>query len=114
MAVQPIDLQTLFTQVDKVGRAQMAQREGLAVQQMMQGVKLQRKTDEEAQSVNQAQDMGDGTQKINDKGNRQDGGGKKKKNQGVSPDEDENEDEEKPETLVFRDPLLGRNVDISY
>ena len=44
MAIQPIDLQTLFTQVDKVGKAQSAQREGLAVQQAIQGAHLQEKT----------------------------------------------------------------------
>jgi hypothetical protein len=60
MAIQPIDLQTLFTQIDKVGKAQSAQREGLAVQQAIQGVQLQRKTEEQIQSVNEAQDTGEG------------------------------------------------------
>jgi hypothetical protein len=70
MAIQPIDLQTLFTQIDKVGKAQSAQKEGLAAQQALQGVQLQRKTEEHIQSVNEAQDTGEGAEKINDHGQR--------------------------------------------
>ena len=108
MAIQPIDLQTLFTQMDKVGRAQMAQREGQAVQQMIQGLELQRKTEEHIQSVNEAQDMGDGTQKVNDRKQRRESGDGKKRDDRDTPGE-----EEDSTPSVFRDPSLGRNIDIS-
>lgn len=110
MAIQPIDLQTLFTQLEKVGKAQSAQREGLAVQQDMQGVQLQRKTEEQIQSVNKAQDSGDGAEKVGDRrgGSRRGGA----KGQGGTGEESETEDEE-PQAPVIRDPALGRNIDIS-
>jgi hypothetical protein len=114
MAIQPIDLQTLFTQLDKVGRAQSAQREGLAVQQAMQGVQIQRKTEEHIQSVNEAQDTGDGAEKVTDRKRR--GGEGRASEQGGDGDGDKNAgDAEQAETppLVFRDPLLGRKIDIS-
>jgi hypothetical protein len=113
MAIQPIDLQTLFTQLDKVGKAQSAQREGLTVQHDLQGVQMQRKTEEHIQSVNEAQDMGEGAEKINDRGHRrgkEQGSGEDAEKEKPSPEE---EDGEEKKILVIRDPALGRNIDIS-
>ncbi|MDR1575700.1 MAG: hypothetical protein LBS37_06820 [Treponema sp.] len=111
MAIQPIDLQALFTQVDKVGKAQSAQREGLAVQQALQGVQLQRKTEEHIQEVNEAQDSGDGAEKVNDRGQRQDSPAKGKGEKGEGPAKEGEEEAAQPS--VIRDPRLGRNIDIS-
>jgi hypothetical protein len=109
MAIQPIDLQALFTQVEKVGKAQSAQREGLALQQDIQGAQIQRKTEEQVQSVNQTQNMGDGAEKVKDeKRQRQDSRGGKKKDA-----EQKDGDLEKAQTIVFHDPRLGKNIDIS-
>jgi hypothetical protein len=106
MAIAPIDLQTLFTQLDKVGRAHAAQREGQALQQTMQGIQLQKKTEENIQQVNEAQDTGEGAEKIKDRPNQnQQQSSKNKKGQ--------KEDEEKEQISVFHDPSLGKNIDIS-
>ena len=110
MAIQPIDLQTLFTQVDKVARQQSAQREGLAVQQAIQGAQLQRKTEEQIQAINETQNTGeDGAEKVKDRGERgQEGGGGKKQER-----EQESSGQEETQAHVFSDPFLGRNIDIS-
>jgi hypothetical protein len=108
MAIAPIDLQTLFTQVDKVGKTQAAQKEGQALAQSIQGVEIQRKTEEQIKQVNQAQDTGEGADKINDQNRRKNSSGSnedKRKN-------DEKEDEEKKS--VLRDPSLGNKIDISF
>jgi hypothetical protein len=110
MAIQPIDLQTLFAQIDKVGKTQSAQRDGLTVQQDLQGVQLQRRTEEHIQSVNEAQDTGEGAEKIKDHGQRGKGQGSGRDGEG-KPAEDEADEEKKP--LVIRDPALGKNIDIS-
>jgi hypothetical protein len=110
MAIQPIDLQTLFTQVDKVGKAQSAQQEGLANQQAIQGVQIQRKTEEHIRQVNQAQDTGEGTEKVNDRRQRNASWGSGKKEESQDSDEDD-KNEKTPRT--FADPLLGKNIDIS-
>ena len=109
MAIQPIDLQTLFTQLDKVGKAQSAQREGLAVQQAIQGAQLQRKTQEHIQEINEAQDTGEGAEKVNDRGQRNEAGDGGKKEKGTGEDKKNNESH----SVVFRDPALGRKIDIS-
>jgi hypothetical protein len=101
----------MFSQLDKVGKTQASQKEGLTVQQALQNVQMQRKTEEHIQSVNEAQDTGDGAEKVNDQGGRnaetgegQDG----KRDQG---DGDGEAGEAAPP--VIRDPALGRNIDIS-
>jgi len=77
MAIQPIDLQTLFSQIDKVAKAQLAQREGLALQQALKGVQIQRKTDEETKTVHETQNTGDdGTEKVKDQGRKGQGEGR--------------------------------------
>jgi hypothetical protein len=112
MAIQPIDLQTLFAQMDKVGKNQAAQRDGLAIQQALQGIQMQRKAEEHIQSVNEAQNTGEGSEKVNDREKRgqaedEDGGEKK------DPKTEAQENAEKEDPLFIRDPALGRNIDIS-
>jgi hypothetical protein len=111
MAIQPIDLQALFTQVEKVGKAQSAQREGLALQQEIQGVQLQKKTEEHIKSVNSAQNTGeDGTEKVKDReAKRHDAEGEKKKDSRHNTAENE-----ESQVTAFSDPRLGKNIDISY
>jgi hypothetical protein len=109
MAITPIDLQTLFTQLDKVGKTQAAQREGLAIQQSMQSVQLQKKANEQIQQINEAQNTGEGAEKINDNG------GSSEQNQKKNGKRREEEEEEEKETVsVLNDPSLGKKIDISY
>jgi hypothetical protein len=106
MAIAPIDLQTLFTQLDKVGRTHASQKEGQAIQQAVQSVQIQRKTEELIQQVNETQNTGEGAEKINDHGQRQsnrENNGKRQKEKA----------EDEAQASILRDPSLGRNIDIS-
>jgi hypothetical protein len=109
MAIQPIDLQTLFTQLDKVAKTQSDQREGAALHQAIQGAQLQRKTEDQIKAVNQAQNMGeDGAEKVKDRGPQaHDGNGRGKKQEGEKPHQEETK------AAVIHDLSLGRNIDIS-
>jgi len=107
MAIAPIDLQTLFTQVDKVGRTQIAEKEGQTLHQAIQGVQIQKKTEEHIQQVSEAQNSGDGAEKIGDQNqNQRQGGGKHEKKK-------REEQEEEKQASVLRDPSLGKTIDIS-
>ena len=110
MAIAPIDLQTLFSQVDKVGRSQSAAREGQALHQSIQGVEIQRKTDEHIRQVNETQNMGEGVEKLNDSAQNHGSGenGNKGKRQ-----HEEIENEEGRKLRVISDPSLGKKIDIS-
>ena len=108
MAIAPIDLQTLFTQVDKVAKAQVSQREGQAMQQAIQGVQLQKKTEENVQQVNETQNTGEGAQKVKDQGPDQD-----EKNNNRRRKDSQQSGEKEHSVSVLSDPCLGKNIDIS-
>jgi hypothetical protein len=109
MAIQPIDLQTLFTQVDKMAKTQSAMKDGTSVQQAIQSIQMERKTEQQIQSVNETQNTGDGVEKVKDRRERkheQADGGKKDQETGEEAEADS-------ERVVFRDSHLGKNIDIS-
>ena len=108
MAIQPIDLQALFTQLDKVAKNQTFLRDGQQIQESLQQLQVQRKLEENVQSVNETQDMGEGAEKIRDDGR---GGANTKQGKGQNEEEPPAAEEEKPDYI--RDPALGRNIDIS-
>jgi hypothetical protein len=115
VAIQPIDLQTLFTQIDKVGKDQSVHREGVQLQASLQAARVERLEVERDHSVNEAQDTGQGgAERVKDRqGQRQSRrqGGK----EFLAGDRQEaaagEEDEEDP--YVIRDPCLGRHLDVS-
>ena len=108
--MQPIDLQALFSQLDKVGRTQAFIREGQQLQDALHQADTQRKLEQNIQSVNQAQNMGEEDKTIKDENRSEtharNHGGDKKRNE-----EKGETEEERPESI--RDPALGRNLDIS-
>jgi hypothetical protein len=108
MAIQPIDLQTLFTQMDKVGKTLADQKEGLALQQSIQGLSIQKKTELKSQSVNETQDAGEGAERIKDQ-NAKSGAGA----EGEEKKKREEEKEGPPARPVIRDPELGKIIDLS-
>jgi hypothetical protein len=109
MAIQPIDLQALFTQMDKVGKNQAFIRDGQQIQDALQHLQSQRKLEENVRSVNEAQEMGEEAGKIKDegKGREYQGGANERQ-----PDDEEAPAEGEKRDLI-KDPSLGRIIDIS-
>ncbi|MDR2397211.1 MAG: hypothetical protein LBD74_00450 [Spirochaetaceae bacterium] len=109
MAIQPIDMQTLFTQLDKVGKIQASQKEGLAIQQALQGIEVQKKVEAQIQSVNETPDTGEGSKGVQDRSPQQqaDEDGSGEKDGRGKPDKTQS-----AEALIIRDPTLGKNVDL--
>jgi len=109
MAIAPIDLQTLFTQLDKAGKTHLPQKEGQPLQTIIQTIQSQKKTEELINQVNEAQNTGDGVEKVKDdsrdRGQRhyEDTEGEKK----------QQEKQEEKKVSVLSDPSLGKNIDIS-
>jgi hypothetical protein len=108
MAIQPIDLQAIFSQIDKVGKTQAFLRDGQQIQDSLHQLQAQRKLEENIRSVNEAQNMGDEAGKIKDENRR---GASQSGAKDKPEDETEEQVQEKPG--LIRDPALGRNVDIS-
>ena len=111
MAIQPIDLQALFAHSGTVGKIQAAIREGQQMQAALQQAQAQQKQEENVRTVNEAQDIGKDVQIKSDaeKGDAQtnEGGtkGKAEQSEEVKTAEQKN--------TFFRNPALGRNLDIS-
>jgi len=112
MAIQPIDLQALFSQLDKVGKTQAVIREGQQLNDALQQAQIQKKLEQNVQSVNQAQNMGEEAETIKDENRRgaSTGHGGAKGNPG---EKEETDPEESNRGEIIRDPALGRNLDIS-
>ena len=109
MAVQPIDLQTLFAHINQVGKEQAVLKEGLLANQAAQANELIKEKKHQDESVNKTGETDEDNQKIRDD---QEKGNSGESNAG-SGKENEQPDEEKKKISVFTDPDLGKNIDIS-
>ena len=109
--MQPLDLQALFSQVDKVGRTQAFIREGQQMQDALHQADTQRKLEQNIHSVNQAQNMGEEAGVIKDE-NRQ-GGARAQYMDGENYKDDDEDETERENPDLIKDPALGRNIDIS-
>ncbi|WP_304221967.1 hypothetical protein [Gracilinema caldarium] len=108
MAIQPIDLQTLFTQMDKVGKQKTAEKEGLMLQQSLQGAAELKKTEEKVRSVTETKEPEDGAERIKDRTS------KKQNQEGWTEKKDEKKEQaEEPVSDVIKDPDLGKHIDVS-
>ena len=106
MAIKPIDLQALFLQLGKVGKEQLALKEGAVLQQSIQSAIVQKQQDEAAKSVRRAEDDELETEAIKDDADASAGRqeGEHKRDEGS---------EEKPGKETIKDPALGGHIDIS-
>jgi hypothetical protein len=107
MAIQPIDLQALFSQIEKVGKLQAGQKEGLQLQQAIQGAHIQQKTEERIQSVNESQDVSQGPEKTKDRSARKD------RDEAEQEEAPQGETPDRTDPSVIQDPALGKYIDLS-
>ncbi|MDR2192879.1 MAG: hypothetical protein LBP19_00170 [Treponema sp.] len=105
MAIQPLDLQVMFSQLDLVGKSQSVQKEGVLIQQTLQNRKIQERIEANIQAVHESHNTGDGAEGVNDRDSRKfDGrGGSRRRDK----------KQEEGGTPLQWDPRLGKNVDIS-
>jgi hypothetical protein len=105
-------LQTLFTQLDKVGKLQSVEKDGLAVQQSLQNAHIQKKMEEQVQSVDKTKETGEGAEAVNDRNARKKSGGQSSNSEKEKKDDPKTASGKK--SGVFRDPSLGKNIDLSF
>lgn len=105
MAIQPIDLQTLFLRLNQIGQEQSAERNALLQGQAVAGSELARQSEQERSVVRESHDVEGGPEQLHDDDER----ASEQKQSETGRDRSQNEDE----LDVFRDPDLGRNVDVS-
>jgi hypothetical protein len=106
MAIQPIDLQTLFTQMDKVGKEQTVQKEGVVLHQAILGEQILKRSLEKQETVIATQDDDSVLENINDETGRRDTGRRDTGKRGGK----------QPPAYslpIVKDPLVGGNIDLS-
>jgi hypothetical protein len=112
MAILPIDLQTLFTQIDKVGKDQSVHREGAQLHASLQNARVERLEVQRDHSVNEAQNTGQGgVEYIKDRRGRRRGG--QESAAGNKQGADVDGEDEDASNHVIQDPCLGRHLDVS-
>lgn len=109
MAIQPIDLQTLYTQIEKVGKTQVQQQHAAQIAQNSEQKENIKKADQQQKTI-QGLDSGEHNSLIiRDKNKKTSSDSSKSKDQSDSKSNLDVEDG--PETI--KDPNLGNIIDIS-
>ena len=103
MSLLPIDLQTMFSQMNQVGKEQAVQK-GIPLQaQIAQGAEIVKRSEQQDSSVNQTHDVGEGLEKVNEE---------KEQEQRASSQEKQEKKENPEKKEYFEDPDLGHHIDI--
>lgn len=107
MALQPIDLQTLFVRLSTVGREQSAMKQAVAQSQVVAGEEIAQRSQDLGHTVQETDEVSEGPETVSDEqgGTGRHAGEKEKRGRH---EEDESRSDE-----VFRDPDLGHFIDLS-
>jgi hypothetical protein len=107
MALQPIDLQTLFVRLSTVGREQSAMKQAVAQNQLVAGEEIAQRSQDLRHTVRETDEVSEGPETVSDDQSGQ------KQNAGEKEKQAHHEEEQAGDDEVFRDPDLGHFVDLS-
>ncbi|MDR1626784.1 MAG: hypothetical protein LBT33_09605 [Spirochaetia bacterium] len=109
MAVQPIDLQVLFSRLNQLGKEQADQKDGRIHTQIVLDAESVKRTEDQDRSIREIQETeGANARRIKDENRRH--------RQGGSPpggEKKEEEGEAAAETEIVHESYLGRKIDIT-
>ena len=108
MAIAPLDLQVLYSQLENVSKSVAHRQQGMQLASAIQQEIHAQQMAEKNSTVQQLQADEDGIQKIKERssGGSSQGGSQKKQQEEDAP-------EQAPEQVAFQDPNLGKFIDIS-
>lgn len=108
MPLLPIDLQTMFSHMNQIGKEQALQKDVSPLQQSLQGAEIAKDSKDKDTTVNETNEVGEGLEKVKDEGQ------KKGKEQGTEQDKMEKDKEhvKTGQKEVFKEPYLGHHIDI--
>jgi hypothetical protein len=107
MPLLPIDLQTMFSQMARVGTEQAVQRDVPPLYQAAQAAELVKKAEQDNKTVNQSRETGEGPEKVKERQPR----GERKKPPQARPAKPK-EGPSAPRRDVVEDPALGHHVNL--
>lgn len=110
MAISPIDLQTVYTQLEKVSKTQVQATQASQLQNVMNQESVEKKNNQKKAAVEQTVKYSDeNIGKLKDRnssGQQEQNEKKKKQNQSEKPVYDSSK-------IVLSDPALGQHIDVS-
>jgi hypothetical protein len=104
VSIQPIDLQVLFSRLNQIGREQAVQRDAQVQAQAVAGKEIAERSEQRDHRVSELSTEEEGPEVVGEDGQNTASGGQ----EGEAREESEETRQE-----VFRDPDLGRHVDLS-
>ena len=106
MSVRPIDLQTLFSHINQVGKDQAVEKNAAALQQDQQARHLIQETEQKDHSINETKKAEEGLEGVGSKEQHPAAKEERKRRK------ERKREEEKRSQNFFRDPDLGHNIDL--
>jgi len=107
MPLLPIDLQTMFSHMNQVGKEQALQKGVSPLQQSLQGQEIAKDSVEKDTAVNETDNVGEGVEKVKDEEKKKNEQGNDEKNREKMKKEKDREQKE-----VFKESYLGHHVDL--
>ncbi|MDR0527407.1 MAG: hypothetical protein LBG79_06295 [Spirochaetaceae bacterium] len=104
MAVTPLDLQMLFSQLDKFAKEVHAQKEGVQLHKTMEAAVQQKLENEKSKTVHEASNNENSLTRLNEDGREE---------RNPHEERQKNETAEEQQEHAVRDPNLGRYIDLS-
>lgn len=110
MAIQPIDLQTLYTQLDKIGKGQIEVQLAAQANKEQGRLKNIQEAEEKLRTVYETEAGDEKSDKIHDKNSSPNTSSQQ---QSSKKELATTVEEKEPKKEVIRDPALGSHIDIS-
>lgn len=111
MAIQPIDLQTIYLQLDKIGKAQVEGQLAAQTAKEQGRQKNIREAEEKLTTISETEAGDQKTGKVHEKNSSSDTSSQQKNTKSES--NSSQEEQKEPEKEIISDPALGSHIDIS-
>lgn len=112
MSLQPVDMSTIYTQMDKVGKYNASQDSNLKLAQNIQEISKIQENTQQAKAIGKIDQNQSETAKLREDGNNSTG---YDSNSGQTKQQNQQQDDEQNQKRVnvITDPLLGKHIDIT-
>lgn len=112
MSLQPVDMSTIYTQMDKIGKYNASQDSNLKLAQNMQEISKIQENTQQAKAIGKIDQNQTETAKLREDGNNSTG---YDSNSGQTKQQNQQQDDEQNQKRVnvITDPLLGKHIDIT-
>ncbi|HOF01901.1 MAG TPA: hypothetical protein PK385_10930 [Spirochaetota bacterium] len=111
MSINPLELQTLFSQLNRVGKQQALTKENEVLKQEILNSDIHKQGIKDSEEIPETKDLNEEFSKIKDEEKSKEQN-KKEKNEKQPDGENEESQDENQSKNVLTDPKIGRKIDI--